>query len=334
MSRNTAQERSRSEESPRPRAPSRPVERRVETLDLAPDTGAGALRATVSLVGPEGAPVVAALGGISATHRTCDDGADAGWWREIAGEGRALDTRRWRILGWTWPALAGRTLTTRDHAHALAAVLDRLGVARLHALVGASYGGMVGLAFAQAYPERLRALVAVSAAHRSDPLATAWRAIQRRIVRFGLAHGAGRDALVLARALAMTSYRTRDELALRFSGPPAAGPEGASFPVERYLFARGEDYAKQTAPERFLALSEALDLHELEPARVAVPAHFVAVRRDQLVPLELMRELARDYGGPCRLHEIDSLYGHDAFLKEAALLGPILSAACGSESDV
>src|SRR6478736_5527040 len=73
----------------------------------------------VSLVGPRDAPVVAALGGISATHDVCDNGAARGWWREIAGVGRALDPTHVRILGWTYPTPSGRMLSTRDHAHAL-----------------------------------------------------------------------------------------------------------------------------------------------------------------------------------------------------------------------
>lgn len=284
----------------------------------------------VSLVGPADAPVIAVLGGISATHVVCDDGARAGWWRELAGDGRALDTRRFRVLGWTYPTPAGAKPSTHAHAHAFAEVLDALGIERLHALVGASYGGMVGLAFALAYPARLGRLVALCAAHRPDPLATAWRAIQRRIVRLGLAHGAGRDALVIARALAMTTYRTREELALRFAAASVDGDACGPFPVERYLVARGEDYAARTPPDRFLALSEALDRHDVDPARIGVPATFVAVRQDRLVPLGLVRELAEAYGGPCELHEIDSIYGHDAFLKETAALAPILRAACGS----
>jgi homoserine O-acetyltransferase len=310
-----------------------------------------ALTLGTSIVGPRDAPIVAALGGISATHRVCDDGDTPGWWRELAGVGRALDPTRVRILGWTYPTPAGRILSTRDHARLLIDALDRLGIEQLDVLVGASYGGMVGLALAHESPARLKTLVAISAAHCAHPLATAWRSIQRRIVRLGLEHGASRDALVLARALAMTTYRSREEFAERFAGAPeweetrapiAPGrpcPENRRrpspiFPVERYLLNRGEDYADRTAPERFLALSEALDLHRLDPERIRVPAHFVAVRQDQLVPLEQMRELASRYGGPCRLHEIDSLFGHDAFLKESALLGPILSAATGSEFHV
>ena len=287
---------------------------------------------SVSLVGPDDAPAIAVLGGISATHVVADGDGQGGWWRELVGPGCALDTRAIRVLGWTYPTPEDRVLSTREHAHALMAVLDELGIERLDALVGASYGGMVGLALAQDHPQRIRRLVAISAAHCAHPLAIAWRSIQRRIVRFGLAHDAGRDALVLARALAMTTYRSREEFGERFDAPPSDGPLGLTFPVERYLISRGEDYARRTPPERYLALSESLDLHRVEPERIRVPAQLIAVRQDQLVPLEQMRELARRYGGPCTLHEVDSIYGHDAFLKEAALLGPILSAA--SRSDV
>src|SRR5262245_48802486 len=142
-----------------------------------------------SLIGPRDAPVVAALGGISATSQVCDDATHSGWWREIAGAGRALDPARVRILGWTYPTSHGRVLSTRDHARALVGVLDELGIERLDVLAGASYGGMVGLALAEEFPERAGTLVVISAAHCAHPLATAWRAIQRRIVRFGLDHG-------------------------------------------------------------------------------------------------------------------------------------------------
>jgi homoserine O-acetyltransferase/O-succinyltransferase len=306
---------------------------RIERAEL-PVAGIGTLPLCFSLVGPAGAPVVAALGGISATYAVCDDGGEAGWWSDFAGPGRALDTDSVRVLGWTYPTPPGRTLSTAQHAQALVALLDHLGIATMQALVGASYGGMVGLALAHAHPQRLATLVAISAAHGAHPLATGWRAIQRRIVRLGLEHGAAHDALVLARALAMTTYRSPEELKERFAGAPSEGPHGPVFPVERYLLSRGEDYARRTAPAHFLALSEALDLHAVTPEEISVPAHFVAVRQDLLVPLAQMRELAARYGGPCRLHEIDSLYGHDAFLKEVELLGPILSSVSGSAHHV
>lgn len=289
-------------------------------------------RVRASLAGPAQADVVVAvLGGISATHRVADSPAAPGWWRALAGPGRAFDTRRIAVLGMEHVAPDAFTPTTADQARALTGVLDAFGIPRIDALVGASYGGMVGLAFARDYPRRVGRLVVISAAHRNDPLATAWRAIQRRVLRLGLAHGCVREAAVLARALAMATYRSREEFAQRFAGPPTGGPDGPAFPVERYLLSRGEAFAERASPLRFLRLSESVDLHDVEPAQIHVPAHFIASRTDQLVPLALMQELATRYAGPAELSVLDSIYGHDAFLKEDALLAPILIHECRSK---
>jgi homoserine O-acetyltransferase len=293
------------------------------------------------LVGPPGAPVVAALGGISAGRVTCDLEAPArGWWRELVGPGLPLDTNRFAVLGIDWLGGAGASsapmpgqrdfpaIDARDQAAALLAVCDRLGIARLHAVAGASYGGMVGLALAETAPERAGAVLAISAAHRSNALATGWRSIQRAIVRYGLERGDGTGALAIARALAMTTYRTRAELERRF--PVGASAEG--FAVERYLLARGTDYAGQTPPESFLCLSDSIDRHRVDPASIRVPVHLVAIAEDQLVTLAEMRELAALLAGPTVLHELHSEYGHDAFLKERELLAPAFRAALDGET--
>jgi len=101
------------------------------------------------------------------------------------------------------------------------------------------------------------------------------------------------------------------------------------FPVEEYLFARGADYATRYRAESFLCLSESIDLHRVDAARVFAPTTVVAVREDQLVPLADLRALvARLPHG--RLYEISSIYGHDAFLKEAQQLRGVFRAALGS----
>jgi len=61
-----------------------------------------------------------------------------------------------------------------------------------------------------------------------------------------------------------------------------------------------------------------------------VPVTLVAVKEDQLVPLEDMRTLRDRLAGPARLFEISSLYGHDAFLKEEAALRAIFAEVLGS----
>jgi homoserine O-acetyltransferase/O-succinyltransferase len=127
----------------------------------------------------------------------------------------------------------------------------------------------------------------------------------------------------------MSTYRSPEEFAARFDG--AARREDGRFvlPVEDYLFARGAEYAKRYRPEAFLCLSESIDLHRVDTARIFVPTTAVAVREDQLVPLGDMRGMAARLPN-AELHEISSVFGHDAFLKENRKLAPIFAHALES----
>jgi homoserine O-acetyltransferase len=316
------------------------------------------LRIAWRLVGPAQAPVVCALGGISADRYVClTDESHPAWWSEVVGPGAALDTRAFRILSFDYLGGSGESsaphaespgeghgagdapaggdrgafpsISSYDQADALLRLLDHLGLASLAAIAGASYGGMVALAFGERYPERVGQLILIGAPDRSHPLATAWRAVQRRIVDFATACGRPQEGLKLARALAMASYRSPEELAARFGGAVARDGQRFVFPVEEYLFARGSAYASRYRAECFLCLSESIDLHRVEAARVFVPSAVVAVREDQLVPLADLRALAARLPRG-RLHEISSIYGHDAFLKESHQLRGIFRAAFGS----
>jgi homoserine O-acetyltransferase len=286
------------------------------------------------LAGQAGAPVVVALGGISA-NRCVFDAANprAGWWHEVAGPGLALDSRRLRILGIdylggsgdsTGPAEGGMfpSLSTYDQAQALSQLLGHLQIPKVCAIVGASYGAMVGLAFGERHPTKVERLMLISGADRAHPLATAWRSVQRRLVRFALAGGRGAEGLELARALAMATYRSPAEFEQRFAAPPQQTDGRFVFPVEDYLFARGRDYAARYLPESFLCLSESIDLHGVDARCVTTPASVIAVREDQLVPVADLRALAARLPD-ATLHELSSLCGHDAFLKEAAQLQPL-----------
>ena len=223
-------------------------------------------------------------------------------------------------------------ISSYDQAALLRALCDELGIGKLHAIVGASYGGMVALAFAERHPARVDRLLVIGAAHRTNPMATAWRCVEREAVRFGIARGDGPGGLRLARALAMATYRTRAEFERRFDGDPQVEDGRMVFPVERYLFARGDEYARRYAPEAFMCLSESIDLRRISPEAVKAPAALVAVTEDQLVTIDDMRELAARIGGPARFYELRSLYGHDAFLKERKLLEPAFAWALDGDT--
>ena len=288
------------------------------------------------LAGPSGAPVVCALGGIWCDRRLFDPAeASRGCWREVVGPGRALDSSRHRILSFdylggsgdsTGPDAAGPfpSISTYDQAEALERLLDHLKVPSLRAIVGGSYGGMVALAFAERFPERVAALCIISAADRAHPMAIAWHSIQRHIVKFAIACARPQEVLRLARAVGLSLYRSAEEFAARFPAIPQLERGQFVFPVERYLFADGAESSAAFRAESFLCLSESLDLHQVDATRIFVPTTAVAAREDQLVPLGDVRALVARMG-VAQVREISSIHGHDAYLREAEQLRGILA---------
>jgi homoserine O-acetyltransferase len=296
-------------------------------------------RVGYELHGPPGAPAVVVLGGISADHHLAPTPADdsEGWWPGLVGPARALDTDRFRLLGIDWAAAPGEhldgpvpVLTTHDQARALAAVMDHLSI-DVVGIVGASYGGMVGLAFAELFPSRVRRLGVLCAAHRTHPMATALRALQRRFVAFAAEAGSPDVGLSLGRALAMTTYRSAEEFDARFDWRADTLASPARFPVESYLDARGDAFAARFSPERFAALSESIDLHSVEPTSLTAPSIVVSVASDALVPPWLVDELADRAPGVEAHLRLDSVYGHDAFLKETGLVSDAIREVLGRE---
>lgn len=303
-------------------------------LPLVHDDPYPAFAVPYTRVGPVDAPVVIVQGGISADSRVSD--RESGWWTGIVGPGRAIDTNSHHVISLDYlggPRTTGerlhRRVTSWDQARLTDELLRRLRIDRVHAFVGASYGGMVGLAFAArsrrepGSPE-LESLVVVSAPAEPHPWATAWRSLQRRVLRLGRAVGAPHEAVAIARGIGLVTYRTPGEFAARFA--VGVGDDGRHA-VESYLEARGDAFAERFDLDAYETLSAAIDLHRVDPTEVDVPTTVVGVSSDELVRPSELRELARRLPRLRRFVRIDSPYGHDAFLKETARLAPIVSRA-------
>jgi homoserine O-acetyltransferase/O-succinyltransferase len=306
------------------------------------------------LVGPKNAPVILTLGGISANRHACPKSEDGieGWWPEIVGENRTINTAQYRVLSFdflpgnvshetaqqkTQLNLDGGTehldsqvdkdapsflITTADQARIAHFICKQLNIQSFYAVVGASYGGMVSLSFAQQFPSMVERLVVLCAAHRPHPMGSAWRSIQRKLVRFGLETGQPDKALSLARELGMTTYRTSQEFGERFVSCP-----GQSSPVEAYLESRGQAFLGTMSPQRYLSLSQSVDNHYVDPSALNVNLTLIGCRQDQLVPVEELRLLADSSKGTAQVVEFDSIFGHDAFLKETAIVAKALKNA-------
>ena len=314
--------------SPKPTLLERPAIPKESGILTLPDPfvleGGQALHGAVlawHCAGPAQAPLIVALGGISA-HRRCGDDGN-GWWEAQCGPGRALDTDRYRVLSIDWlggcddstgpqAGDAFPAVSTTDQARAILLLLNRTGTRHVHAIVGASYGGAVAQHLAALLGRRLGRLVILSAAHKPSQFALALRDIQRSIL--DLADDSA-QALALVRALAIVGYRTPEGFEQRF-----AESDGA---VE-WLAHHGRAFAERFNASSYRCLSASLDSHCIDPAAITVPTTVFSVAQDLLVPPSLSREFATACGGPCELVEITSDYGHDAFLKEEAIVGELL----------
>ena len=114
-----------------------------------------------------------------------------GWWGRMVGPGKPIDTNRFHVIcanvvggcmGSTGPAsddpdgkpwaMRFPVITIRDMVRAHVALLDALGVAKLHAVVGGSMGGMLALSLAANFPDRAKRVLAIAT--------TAPRVIRRR----------------------------------------------------------------------------------------------------------------------------------------------------------
>lgn len=280
--------------------------------------------------GPQDAPVVIVLGGISA-------GRDVGaWWSSQCGAGLALDPTFLRLVSIDWLGGADASSGPRndqefhpiesiDQANALLLLLNHLGIAQVEAVVGASYGGCVGQHLAGLLGSRLKRLVVIGSAHRASPWALALRTLQRAGIESCSDKASRSRALERARQLAVLGYRTPTELESRFGeSDPASGVLG-------WLSAHGERFSARFSASSFLCLSRSLDHHEFDPSRIQAKTTVVAIAEDLLVPLSLAREFTRRIGKHAELARISSPYGHDAFLKESGEISCVLKYALAAE---
>lgn len=299
------------------------------------------------------APVVVLAGGITADALPLGDGQQPGWWQALHACG-LLDSERQTILApgtlgnvSDWPhlrALDGSDvtelprLTPFDLAEATEAWLAENDCPQGITWLGASVGGLVGLALAIRHPRRVQRLITISAGYRPDAWGTGIRHLQRELVRDALRapdvdpelrRARVAAAMKRARQLGMLSYRGRDELSARFG---RLEPDAHVPPIASYLEHNGEKFAKRFSPQRFLLLSEAIDRFHLEPlpavlATLRCRVTVVGVPSDLLFPLtqqEELHELLGQADVPSRLLMFESLFGHDAFLADSVRLAQLL----------
>ena len=280
------------------------------------------------------APTVLVLGGISSHRHAVSLNPDSpGWWQELFDVQHKDWLRHHRVLSvdylggngdssgprhWDRSSLgAFPQVSTLDQAQMILRLLDHLEIDRLHAVIGASYGGLVAQQLGVLAGPRIRELVILGAAHRADAQASALRWVQRQILSLGQTPELDDTVCVaLARALAVTTYRSKQEFNRRFSSVSD---------LEGYLTHQGQRFSARFDAEAYANLSQSIDDHDLDPALIQCPTQVVAFEGDQISPPELVKTFHDALPHSRGHHWVSTLYGHDGFLKETKAIDTLLS---------
>jgi homoserine O-acetyltransferase/O-succinyltransferase len=289
-----------------------------------------------------------------------------GWWEKMVGPGKAIDTSRYFVVcvnslgscfGSSGPAsvdpATGRAyrldfpdLSVEDIARGGYEVARALQIDKLSAVVGASLGGMVVLAFAAQFPAYARRVVSISGSPAASPFAIALRSLQRDAIltdpdwEDGQYAGGVRPVtgMRLARKLGTITYRSAAEWKHRFGRRPAVErkhetlPPGrahfpAEFAVQDYLNAQADKFVSVFDPNCYLYLSRAMDRFDLAAhggssaealeRAAAERALVIGVESDILFTINEQRAVAEAFesaGTATEFVPLASLEGHDAFL--------------------
>jgi homoserine O-acetyltransferase len=225
-----------------------------------------------------------------------------GWWDNMVGPGKALDTNRFFVIGVnnlgscfgsTGPmhnnpatgkpyGAAFPVVTVEDWVHAQARLADALGIQQLAAVMGGSLGGMQAMAWSMLYPERVRHCLVIASTPKLSAQNIAFNEVARRAIITDpefhggdyYAHGVvPRNGLSVARMVGHITYLSDDDMAEKFGRTqraPAAGGAyhygyGVEFEVESYLRYQGEKFSKYFDANTYLLITRALDY--FDPAR-------------------------------------------------------------------
>ncbi len=227
-----------------------------------------------------------------------DTPAKAGWWDNMVGPGKAIDTERFFVIGLnnlggchgsTGPASVDRStgqpygagfplVTVEDWVASQARLMDRLGIERLAVAMGGSLGGMQAMQWTLDFPERIGHAIVIAAAPKLSTQNIAFNDVARQaIVSDPDFHGGNFYAmktvpargLKLARMLGHITYLSEDLLGEKFGRDIKGNDYGfnydVEFEIESYLRYQGDKFALTFDANTYLIMTKALDY--FDPAR-------------------------------------------------------------------
>ncbi|MBA5705815.1 homoserine O-acetyltransferase [Pseudomonas fulva] len=232
-------------------------------------------------------------------------------------------------------------LTVEDWVHSQVRLAERLGIAQWAAVVGGSLGGMQALQWTISYPERVRHCIDIASAPKLSAQNIAFNEVARQAILTDPEFYGGsfqdqgvipKRGLMLARMVGHITYLSDDSMGEKFGRELKSDKlnydfHSVEFQVESYLRYQGEEFSGRFDANTYLLMTKALDYFDPAAAHngdlAATLAHVKANycimsfttdwRFSPARSREIVDALMAARKNVCYL-EIDSPYGHDAFL--------------------
>lgn len=260
-----------------------------------------------------------------------------GWWTEIIGKGKIIDTDKYTILGFNIPGngVKGQIFNkpedfhTGDIASLFLLGLSNLKIKKLYALIGGSIGGGIAWEMAAISKDITKFLVPVAADWKANDWIIANTFLQKRIIENS------KQPLQDARIHAMLTYRTPQSFENRFGR--TLNKEQGIFNIESWLIYHGEKLKKRFQIKAYIMMNHLLSSINIEREgeialniikNIKSEIHMVAIDSDLFfTPIEDQKTFnsCKKVKKNIYYHEIKSLHGHDAFLIESQSMEKILS---------
>ncbi len=241
-------------------------------------------------------------------------------------------------------------ITVNDMVGAQVRLVDHLGIDRLLAVAGGSMGGMQALQWAVSYPDRVVASIPIATTAKHSPQQIAFNQVGRAAImadpHFNNGNYYGRvvpkDGLALARMVGHITYLSDESMHAKFGrklrGKKAYGYNfDVDFEVESYLRYKGDAFVGRFDANSYLYITKAIDYFDLSLATGSLVKAFerakakflvVSFKSDWLYPPYQSKEIVKALmvnAVDVTYCEIDSPYGHDAFLLDAVEMSKIVT---------
>ena len=260
-----------------------------------------------------------------------------GWWSELIGDGKVIDTHQYTILAFNFPGNGVNNdvidnydhLVLRDIANLFKEALDQLGIGKLYAAIGGSIGGALVWEMGASFPNLIENLIPIACDWKTTDWVLANTLLQDRIL-----HNS-KNPLFDARIHAMMCYRTPESFKKRFGR--SKHEEKGIFNIDSWLLYHGEKldnrfllkaYKFMNHLLRTIDITEGRGSFEDVASQIKGSVHLISIDTDLFFTDAENRETYTrliDKKGNLHYHTISSFNGHDAFLIEYDQLNRILS---------